>query len=630
MRLTNLRRLAAGAGIALCAMPSLAAVLTADQLLDWAEAVYGPLFPGHQQSFQYSAGGQTYTLRHYPQTQHYLGITADGGVHGLGAFTGNQIQSFGKVDDFVCLVVPARCPVALGQAVNHTVLFDPPSGKALTITFADRELSTVSVGDFVAFDANAASPVPVLLEGRDDWAQYGGSFNQWSIDAGNGLLRPSPGRGAVFTYVKNGRFMVLEARRDSVPLPRAASTLETRQVCMPLAATPTFNDLADAMRSGMVLRRPGPDGQCNTPDDTFAVLRFAMAANEAALETQPYLASIRGRTGAITGHLVRDGSAIRRVDAEFKSPVTLFNATSTSVRALAEARDARNGTGVSSPIQLLFDGSTVLAYNTASGAGPVMVGTTSAPERTTAVSFNNETVLVLAGAGEQKLVRIEPSLAFTTLATEAGAISSVAVTPTHVAYVVLPGGSADQQARTVAKSGASAPVALTACAAAGRSPSRIALVAMPERLYCGPLAFTTSVSLGPNTAGVGLFHADGRLIRTLTQAAIVGYGTYNPAPLGGDGAHTVLLAEELSATSAGFGGARLRLHDGVDDRVLADFGALPPLAGINGLLGSPMPWPSTDTAVAIVSALSSASGQADYFLLRQTAPSVMRLTSRIR
>lgn len=84
-----------------------ASVQEAGAFLDWAEARFPDFFPG-------PAGTNLapgLSFRFYPETGNYTGVTdADAGVYVLGPATGNQPVRVGTLDDFGCLVQPARCP----------------------------------------------------------------------------------------------------------------------------------------------------------------------------------------------------------------------------------------------------------------------------------------------------------------------------------------------------------------------------------------------------------------------------------------------------------------------------------------------------------------------------------------
>ncbi|MBC7941039.1 MAG: hypothetical protein H7Z19_15005 [Chitinophagaceae bacterium] len=81
---------------------------TTSQLLDWAQTQYPTLFESGTQTALGEYQGLTYEYRHYPGTGNYLGVR-DGEAYGLGPFTGDQLQGFGKVADYACHVFSVEC-----------------------------------------------------------------------------------------------------------------------------------------------------------------------------------------------------------------------------------------------------------------------------------------------------------------------------------------------------------------------------------------------------------------------------------------------------------------------------------------------------------------------------------------
>lgn len=88
-----------------------AAPVSSDELMAWAEATWPDLFPAGPASQPLRYEGIDYMVRLYPVTGNATGVAADGGVWGLGPFTGQVLTSFGHIGDFTCLVAPERCPV---------------------------------------------------------------------------------------------------------------------------------------------------------------------------------------------------------------------------------------------------------------------------------------------------------------------------------------------------------------------------------------------------------------------------------------------------------------------------------------------------------------------------------------
>jgi hypothetical protein len=83
-------------------------------------------------------------------------------------------------------------------------------------------------------------------------------------------------------------------------------------------------DLVDSLKSWNVFRKPGPDGNCQTKDDTFVAVRMNMAATDNPLAVAQPVAAIHSANGALTGWLLRQGQQMQRVNADFSNPVADF------------------------------------------------------------------------------------------------------------------------------------------------------------------------------------------------------------------------------------------------------------------------------------------------------------------
>jgi hypothetical protein len=78
---------------------------TFTDLLQWAEATYPVLFPGHPSGVLTSG---PYTYRFYAQTGNYIGY-ASGGIYILGPVSGNALRFMGQLTDFTCSISPDSC-----------------------------------------------------------------------------------------------------------------------------------------------------------------------------------------------------------------------------------------------------------------------------------------------------------------------------------------------------------------------------------------------------------------------------------------------------------------------------------------------------------------------------------------
>ena len=85
-----------------------APTIDATALFGWVETTFPSLFPAGPQNQSLVYEGKTYTLRYYPGTQNYLGVTGSD-IFGLGEFTGNALQAFGQLSDWSCQVLGQTC-----------------------------------------------------------------------------------------------------------------------------------------------------------------------------------------------------------------------------------------------------------------------------------------------------------------------------------------------------------------------------------------------------------------------------------------------------------------------------------------------------------------------------------------
>ncbi|MFO1253088.1 MAG: hypothetical protein U1E77_18605 [Inhella sp.] len=93
----------------------------AKELFDWAEYKYPNLFPKGPQNFSLVHEGVSYTVRAYPGGT-YLGLTEDGRVYGLGAFTNGALQGFGRLADYTAQIQADSCTLYPGSCYSNDPL----------------------------------------------------------------------------------------------------------------------------------------------------------------------------------------------------------------------------------------------------------------------------------------------------------------------------------------------------------------------------------------------------------------------------------------------------------------------------------------------------------------------------
>lgn len=112
--------------------------ITADELMDWAEAIYPETFPKGPQTEQLTSGGITYTLRHYPTTGSWVGVGSDGQVYALGEFTGNEIKAYGPLANYTCSVDATLCVEPPTVRLLGTLAVAAPQGARACLDLNDN------------------------------------------------------------------------------------------------------------------------------------------------------------------------------------------------------------------------------------------------------------------------------------------------------------------------------------------------------------------------------------------------------------------------------------------------------------------------------------------------------------
>ena len=94
----------------------------ATAFMNWVQQVLAPYFPDASPNIVLPG----WTVRYYPTTQNYIGVTDDGAIYVLGPVTGGALAGVGKLSDFACSVFPENCPIDL---TDYTLQL--PNDKAL-------------------------------------------------------------------------------------------------------------------------------------------------------------------------------------------------------------------------------------------------------------------------------------------------------------------------------------------------------------------------------------------------------------------------------------------------------------------------------------------------------------------
>lgn len=162
--------------------PQAAASLTAENLMDWAEAAFPQYFSPARQPTQTAA---PYVLRYYAGTGNYLGVKGDE-IYVLGPMSGNTLTKVGVLADFECRVAGSCTPSPVSSIVIESDLEDfIGQGRSYSYTQANSSISVTSSG----------SQLSVTVNGDQKW--------QGDFRLGSAYARLQPGRypGAASAFV---------------------------------------------------------------------------------------------------------------------------------------------------------------------------------------------------------------------------------------------------------------------------------------------------------------------------------------------------------------------------------------------------------------------------------------------
>jgi hypothetical protein len=296
-------------------------------------------------------------------------------------------------------------------------------------------------------------------------------------------------------------------------------------------ATQYYNDFANGANSVYFYRLPGASGTCDTSSDIIHMVKVGMSSSDAPINAgfMPVAVIHNPTTGAITGFIVNEGSALTEYDQNFQNRVVLYTPASTIQVAYTLATAGVTATGG----LFVLDGNIVhvdYEHNTVSTSlftVPNWTGTSRFPNSansTTAyfsVNTSDETQSPVVPTSAVYSMPLDGSAAPTSLSTESGVVNAVAVAEygTTVAWsVVPPGGS-----YTIKTSGSTNVTPVTALTATGNSGS---FVVTATAIYYTASTYSKS--------GTNVTYSN-------TQTGIVGMdGTSIQAPL----ANSRFVAEE--------------------------------------------------------------------------------------
>lgn len=284
-------------------------------------------------------------------------------------------------------------------------------------------------------------------------------------------------------------------------------------------ATQYYNDYASSANSVYFYRLPGTSGTCNTSSDIIHMVKLGMSSSTAPINAGflPVAVIHNPTTGAITGFIVNEGSALTEYDQNFQNRVVLYTPTSTIQVAYTLATAGVTATGG----LFVLDGNIFYVNyvnNTVSSSlftVPNWTGTARFPNSnnsTTAyfsVNTSDETQTPVVPTSEVYSMPLDGSAAPTSLSTESGVVSAVAVAEygTTVAWsVVPPGGS-----YTIKTSSSTNVTPVTAVTASGNSGSFV--VTASAIYYTASTYSKTGTAVTYSNTQTGIAGMDGTSIQ---------------------------------------------------------------------------------------------------------------------
>ena len=376
-------------------------------------------------------------------------------------------------------------------------------------------------------------------------------------------------------YFRNSRLYRLDHRSSAgAPVPQVVSSLTTADVCgeggFPFTPNSigSLEDAQDPTHSWVIVRGPGADNQCNTPDDNYRAARADMSSTTApiTLAGRP-VEQIHGTNGALIGAIVVEGQLLRRVDATLGNAVTLRTLITTNF-------GFQGGVfGTSLPGTWLFvDDAGLYAYRLdGTSPTPQLLATRTEAERLGSVHFASQGSTAFAvlstalsiGSGS-RILSIGENLTVTDLGVGPSAQFSVGVTPTRLIFM------SDTGLTSMPRAGG----AITTLANSTQLDRISQFFVAGENIYYSRFAFDQTFG---QIRRVGIIGSDGSNAQTLDAATVIGAtmaATVNISSINDEGVFALLIAQGLTSDGQ-FAGSTLRSIDGATRATLVTYGTVP-------------------------------------------------------
>jgi hypothetical protein len=128
-------------------------------------------------------------------------------------------------------------------------------------------------------------------------------------------------------FARDGRLWKLDHRSTTPPVPQRWTTLAVSNICSTsYILRRVAHDYADASQSWVMIASPASEGGCTGfPEDVvYRALRLDMGPDDAPIDVPRPVCAVHNATGAIDGFVVQNGGLVQRVDRSFQNPVTLY------------------------------------------------------------------------------------------------------------------------------------------------------------------------------------------------------------------------------------------------------------------------------------------------------------------
>jgi hypothetical protein len=213
----------------------------------------------------------------------------------------------------------------------------------------------------------------------------------------------------------------------------------------------SYTDYVNPLNSVYFYRKPGPGGACNTPEDTVLMVNLGMSPSDSPIAALMPMAAVHSpNSGAITGFIVNEGTAITMYDRNFANRTVLYTP---GVPISVAYSLATSGVGATGGLFVL-DGSIVyIDYVQGSVSASLFTVPNWDPTKRFVNSANGTTEFFAVNTSNEAATPVVPtsavysmplngSAAPTLLGSESGSISqvTVAIYGTTVAWAVVPPG----------------------------------------------------------------------------------------------------------------------------------------------------------------------------------------------